>query len=155
MPFACVTWKMVVLVAVFAFHQLLQWFAIEKGEKENKQADGSILPSEMMMWLESLMDLCGRYKEALDRILELEKNAEERQKLKLGNMLEEERVRHETLLDMEKDKMQELVECKVCMEEEVSRTFNCGHAACAGCAGQLQYCHICRTRVHRINLLYL
>lgn len=54
-------------------------------------------------------------------------------------------------------KLKEAMLCMVCCEEEINSAFcPCGHMVCCeGCAGQLQLCPVCRSRVEHVQHVYL
>lgn len=209
---------MVVLTAVAAVQQLLQWLKKDEEvtKEESRQEDATRPSPEMIFYFTrteaSFTDLYSRYKRTLERVLNIEKNMNEKHMKELDTVREEERRRYKKLLDKEKTKRQELgiglhywkamaalaqdekekmvdefvkevthwrvacsryeelyqksrdpskeekessAECKVCLMGDVQRTFGCGHAVCAHCAKLLDLCHICRTPVERINMLFL
>ena len=40
--------------------------------------------------------------------------------------------------------LEEQYKCTICMENNITVVFNCGHASCAKCIETLKSCHMCR-----------
>nr|XP_055066018.1 E3 ubiquitin-protein ligase MYLIP-B [Misgurnus anguillicaudatus] len=64
----------------------------------------------------------------------------------------------ETLVLKEKlQRLRDALTCALCCEQEISAAFcPCGHMFCCyNCAGQLQYCPVCRSGVDHVQHVYL
>ncbi|KAH7729595.1 E3 ubiquitin-protein ligase MIB2-like protein [Aphelenchoides avenae] len=47
------------------------------------------------------------------------------------------------------------VSCMICMDQQRSVSFDCGHTACGNCAVSLRQCHICRHPIEERHTIYL
>ncbi|XP_056617958.1 E3 ubiquitin-protein ligase MYLIP-B [Triplophysa dalaica] len=54
-------------------------------------------------------------------------------------------------------RLREALTCAMCCQQEINAAFcPCGHMFCCyNCAGQLQYCPVCRSEVDRVQHIYL
>ena len=44
--------------------------------------------------------------------------------------------------------------CSICMENQKSIVFLCGHGACAACSDTIKMCHMCRTTIKQRIIMY-
>jgi hypothetical protein len=54
-----------------------------------------------------------------------------------------------------REALPEKLECKICLQAEITHSFKCGHVACQACAQKLQSCHLCRQTITQRRPLYL
>jgi hypothetical protein len=77
----------------------------------------------------------------------------EREEMRAKMEREREELRRTMRAEMEREQ-EAAAECAVCLDRKKDTALNCGHQACAVCAGALARCHICRKAVTTRTKLY-
>ncbi len=54
-----------------------------------------------------------------------------------------------------REALHEKLECKICLQAEITQSFKCGHVACQACAQKLHRCHLCRRPITERRPLFL
>ena len=51
------------------------------------------------------------------------------------------------------DRLEEQLQCGICLDRRRNVVFKCGHGACKDCSKNIEYCHMCRKLIiERINM---
>ncbi len=76
-----------------------------------------------------------------------------------------ETIKEKTLLELEKEKsasfekeltaVKLILQCSLCLENNIDAVFDCGHCCCMPCAKKVTECPFCRTRSFDIKKIYL
>ena len=55
-----------------------------------------------------------------------------------------ERIRR---LESQLQAREDVIQCQICMERDITMVFSCGHGTCKECSEGLKNCHICRQTI--------